>query len=100
MKATFIHGEDFDETFETVCGLVRVVATVSIEGEKLTLNDFAIFPKGAIRMLPIGTAQVLRIFGQIKLKAREAGFARIALSADRLTGAKRGRIISKERSLL
>jgi len=77
-----------------------VVAYVSIEGDRIVLSDFSIFPKGRVRTLPIGVPQVLDISARIKRSAQAAGFRRIVLRGERLGGANPGRMIVIERSLL
>jgi len=98
--ANFVHGQNFVEIFDTDLGPVRVVALVSIEGDRVVLSDFSIFPKGRVRTLPIGVPQVLDISARIKRSAKAAGFRRIVLRAERLGGANPGRMIVVERSLL
>jgi hypothetical protein len=100
MAASFVQGRNFVDVFDTELGSVRVVAHVSIMGDHLVLDDFAIFPKGRTRSMAIGVPQVVRIIGQIKRNAKQAGFTRITVRAERLTGANPGRMITIERSLL
>jgi hypothetical protein len=100
MAASFVHGKNFVDVFDTELGPVRVVALVMIENDHLVLNDFSIFPKGRTIALPIGVPQVVRIVGQIKRSAKQAGFTRMTVRAERLTGANPGRMITIERSLV
>ena len=97
--ANFVHGQNFVEIFDTSLGPVRVVALVTIDGDRIVLSDLSIFPKGRTRTLPIGVAQVLEISARIKGSAKAAGFRRIALRAERMGGANPGRMIAIERSL-
>jgi hypothetical protein len=41
----FEHGKDFERTFETDLGPVGVLATVTIEGDRVILNDLSTFPR-------------------------------------------------------
>jgi hypothetical protein len=96
----FEHGKDFEWTFETDLGPVGVLATVTIEGDRVILNDLSFFPRGAAGRLPIGTRRVRAIFREIREMARSQGFAAIGIEAERLSGKNPGRTISIKRGLL
>jgi hypothetical protein len=96
----FEHGKDFERTFETDLGPVGVLAAVTIEGDRVILNDLSMFPRANAGRLPIGTRRVRAIFREIREMARSQGFAEIDIQAERLSGRNPGRTISIKRRLL
>ena len=95
----FIDGRDFDKTYETSLGPVGVLAEVEIDGSRLVLHAFSMYPIETDQRLHIGVRRTIEIFRSIRQDALEQGFTALVVDAKKLTGASPGRIVKVERRL-
>ncbi|HET7489284.1 MAG TPA: hypothetical protein VFJ85_15235 [Acidimicrobiales bacterium] len=79
----------------TVAAGVRVelLAEVEIEATTLHLRDVAVFPVGVDRAVVGARALVAAARAELFPGLRAAGFTRLRVTGERLTGPRRGRIV-------
>jgi hypothetical protein len=86
----FVDGELFETAFETSTGSVGFLAEVSLEGRTLHLKDVVVEPLVTGRP-KIGSAEVLAARRNLMELARAAGFQKLRITGQRLTGANIGK---------
>lgn len=87
----FENGKYFERVFDVEdVGKVRVLADTVIDGKKLHLKDFIVYPDGADE-LELGTKRIVKYRNKIIDEARSAGFEELRITAERLTGAREGK---------
>jgi len=85
---------DFERTFETAAGSIRVFAEVASKGKTLVMNNLLVYPDNAER-LQAGAGAVRAGFRAIEQMARSAGYDQLIVNYSRTTGANPGRIAQK-----
>ena len=82
---------DFERTFETGAGAVRVFGEAVTQGKTLTLNNFLVYPDNATR-LQSGVAAMRAGFRGVADAARAAGYDQVIVNFHRTSGANVGKI--------
>lgn len=82
---------DFERTFETGAGTVRVFGEAMTNGTTLTLNNFLVYPDNA-RKLQSGVAAMRAGFRGVADAARAAGYDKVIVNFHRTSGANAGKI--------
>jgi uncharacterized protein RhaS with RHS repeats len=82
---------DFERTFETAAGTVRVFGEAVTQGKTLTLNNFLVYPDNA-RRLQSGVAAMRAGFRGVADAARAAGYDQVIVNFNRTSGANAGKI--------
>ena len=82
---------DFERTFETGAGAVRVFGEAVTDGRTLTLNNFMVYPDNASR-LQSGVSAMRAGFRGVADAARAAGYDQIIVNFHRTSGANAGKI--------
>jgi RHS repeat-associated protein len=90
----FKNGNIFMTTVKTSQGDVYVLAETVVEGKTLHLKDIVIEPVGG-QTLNIGTNEVLAGRQQLIEQARAAGFEKLQITGERVTGANVGKQVNK-----
>jgi hypothetical protein len=93
-----LFAESYDRTFDLPEGQVAVMADIFVFGDLVELRDLSVYPVGE-DVLSIGSEQVRQIYRKIEDYARQAGFTRLRITGERLSGASRGRMVRFERRL-
>jgi hypothetical protein len=75
--------------FKTAKGTVNFLAEATATGKILNLKNVMIFPKGGGK-IKLGTKGVLKMKNEIAQIAKEAGFEKVVIQGERLTGANPG----------
>ena len=82
---------DFERTFETAAGTIRIFGEAATQGRTLTLNNFMVYPDNASR-LQAGVADLRAGFRTAASAARAAGYDRLIVNFHRTTGANVGKV--------
>lgn len=83
---------------ETAAGKLEVSYKVAVEGSKLTLSNFSVFPAAADK-LGVGAGQMLNLTRQLIDAARAQGFQQIRITGYRISGANPGHMFEIVRDL-
>jgi hypothetical protein len=86
----FKKGELFEATFETSRGKVGLLAETVVDGKTLHLKDIVIEPAQTRRM-NLGANEVLAARQQLIDQVHAAGFEKLIITGERLTGANPGK---------
>jgi len=93
-----LFADSYDQVFDVPGGQIGVLADVHIIGDKIELLDLSLYPVGPDH-LPFGASQLRAIYRDIESSCVQLGFKRLRITAERLSGASRGRHVDLERDL-
>lgn len=99
MTNLFVDGIPYETFLDSLQGPIFVVALVSVEGTTLRLFDILFYPATSAP-LRLEVPAVLRAFRSIENQAREEGFSKLILEAERKKPRKARRIMVINRRLL
>lgn len=93
-------GRSYQRYYDFPEGRIGVMADIYVEEDAIELRNLMIYPVGVgVESLPIGVGQLLQVRRRIDDDARQLGFQRLRITADRLTGANPGRKVNVWRQL-
>lgn len=90
--------KSYDRYFDFPEGMIGVMADLFEDGETLVLKDVAIYPRDT-EFVAVGARQVREILHHVEEEARQLGFAKIRITAERLSGASPRRLVDIGRGL-
>jgi hypothetical protein len=93
-----LFAESYQRFFDLPTGRVGLMADIHAEGDLIELRDLILYPIG-VETLELGVRQLLFIRRQIESDVRSMGYARLRITADRITGASPGRAVYLEETL-
>lgn len=93
-----LFAESYQRFFDLSTGRVGVMADIHVEGDLIELRDLILYPIG-VEKLEIGVRQLLFMRRQIEIDIRGMGYARLRITADRISGANPSRAVHLEEKL-
>ena len=90
---TFVDGDLYERSFETLAGRVDVLAEIVLHEYRIELRDIAVYPSGGIRFT-IAPSELLGWARLAMIEMAEAGFDELLVTGTRLSGAHPGRSVN------
>jgi hypothetical protein len=93
-----LYAESYRRFFDLPMGQVGAMADIHVEGDLVELRDLIIHPVGVAK-LAVGLRYMLFIRRQIEADIRSAGYTRLRITGDRISGANPGRHVDLKEDL-
>jgi hypothetical protein len=92
------NGQRVQQFVETTAGQLEVSYKVAVDGARLTLSNFSVFPVTTDR-LNVGAAQMLNLTRQLIEAAKAQGFEQLRITGYRVSGADPGHMFDVVKNL-